>query len=525
MNKLFYGDNLDVLRKYVKDESVDLCYIDPPFNSKRNYNQIYNNIGDEDRAQAQAFVDTWAWNDRAIDGLSELLENPHGRFPAQTVDLIKGLHSVLGKGSLLAYLISMTLRLAELHRALKPTGTLFLHCDPVACHYLKLVLDSVFCSRGGHFLNEIIWFYGAGGRGKKWFGRKHDNIFFYSKGKNYTFNGNAVRVEMKAGKSSFGGRLRTDEDGRTYREVWGTGRKKLYKYYLDEGKIPEDVWEIPSIQSQDRERLGYPTQKPEDLLERIIRVGSNECDVVLDAYCGCGTTIAMAQRLGRQWIGIDITYQSISLMLWRLENEAGKDHWGTIERGITLHGIPKDIQSAKALATKKDDRVRKEFEKWAVLTYTNNRAIVNEKKGADGGIDGTVYFLTGPDTNSKMVLQAKSGGVDRGDIAKFRGDMEREEAALATFITLDEPSPQMISEAKCAGHYYHGIMGRYYDKIRIVTVQEMLDGQRMDLPLSRDVVPEAAPVGKLDMAGGLKELSIPGIDPAPHPKRSRRRRV
>jgi adenine specific DNA methylase Mod len=195
MNKLFYGDNLDILRssRKIKDETIDLCYIDPPFNSKRNYNQIYNNIGTEDRAQAQAFTDTWTWDDHARAGYDEILANDNGRFQAQLVELIKGLRAVLGQGSLLAYLISMSLRVTELQRILKPTGNFFLHCDPTASHYLKLVMDAVFCAQGGEFQNEIIWSYKTGGASKTRFAKKHDVILFYSKTTKWKFNAQKER--------------------------------------------------------------------------------------------------------------------------------------------------------------------------------------------------------------------------------------------------------------------------------------------------------------------------------------------
>ncbi len=184
MNHLYYGDNIDILRKYIKDESVDLCYIDPPFNSKRNYNQIYNNIGSEDKAQAQAFIDTWEWNSLAEQGYQDIFNNYNGKFTAQTISLITGLKEVLGKGSLLAYLVSITLRVVEIHRVLKPTGSFYLHCDPTASHYLKLILDAIFCVRGGNYINEMIWIYSRmAAKGQKQLSRCHDVIFWYAKGK------------------------------------------------------------------------------------------------------------------------------------------------------------------------------------------------------------------------------------------------------------------------------------------------------------------------------------------------------
>jgi DNA modification methylase len=485
-NKLFYGDNLDILRRKIKDETIDLCYIDPPFNSKRNYNQIYNNIGNEDRAQAQAFTDTWTWDDYASSGYNEILGNDQGRFTPQLVDLIKGLQAVLGRGSLLAYLISISLRITEIHRVLKSTGSFYLHCDPTSSHYLKLVLDAVFCGEGeGDFINEIIWCYETGGRSKSFFPRKHDTIFWYSKSSKQNFFYDQVALQRDF--STMHEPVLTDEDGRPYQTNFKNG--KLYKYYLDKGVLPNDWWvDIQALNPAAKERLGYPTQKPEALLERIISACSKEGDVILDAYCGCGTTVVVAQRLKRNWIGMDITYQSISLIIKRLEDTFGEQ----VLKTIVTDGIPRDMESALALAHKKDDRLRKEFEKWAILTYTNNRAKINDKKGADAGIDARANFMTGTNDNAKIIFQVKSGGVKRGDIATLRGDMGRENAALAVLITLEEPSKPMTAEAKAAGQYHHETMGRNYDAISIVTIQDIVENdKRLDIPLSVEVLAAA----------------------------------
>jgi site-specific DNA-methyltransferase (adenine-specific) len=488
-NRLYYGDNLDVLRRKIKDETVDLCYIDPPFNSKRNYNQIYTNVGGEDRAQAQAFTDTWTWDSLAIAGFVEILDNADGRFSSQLVELIKGLRGVLGQGALLAYLVSMSLRITEICRALKPTGNFFLHCDPTSSHYLKLVLDAVFCSSGGDFLNEIVWCYNVGGKSKRHFARKHDIIFWYSRGPDYYFDGTLSGMKRDTGTKSFGGIIGVDEDGRKYQDKLVKATGKYYRYYLDDPKIPEDWWtDINSIQSQSAERLGYPTQKPEALLDRILRTCSKEGDTILDAYCGCGTTVAVAQTMERQWIGIDITFQSVALVLKRIEDKFGNE----AAESVILDGIPRDIASAQALAHKKDDRLRKEFEKWAALTYTNNRAIINDRKGADAGVDAVAFFKTGKKDNAKIIFQVKSGGVKRGDIATLRGDMGRESAELACLITLEEPSGPMRAEAKAAGQYAHEDMGRSYDRISIVTVREIVENRkRLEIPMSLEVLAAA----------------------------------
>lgn len=465
------------------------CYIDPPFNSKRTYNQIYNNVGGDDRAQSQAFIDTWRWDDIANAGYAEILANDAGRFTSQAVDLLKGLQPVLKKGNLLAYLVSMALRITELQRVLKPTGNFFLHCDPTASHYLKLILDAIFVSKGGDFQNEIAWCYNVGGKSKRHFARKHDVIFWYTKGDDYFFDGTLAGMKRETGDKSFGGKIGTDSDGRRYQDKLVKATNKYYRYYLDDPKIPEDWWsDINSIQSQSAERLGYPTQKPEALLQRILRTCSKDGDLILDAYCGCGTTIAVAQDLHRKWIGMDITYQSISLILRRLEDQYGKE----VLNDIVLNGIPQDMESARALAAKKDDRLRKEFEKWAVLTFTNNRAIINEKKGGDQGIDGTAYFMTGKTDNAKVVFQVKSGHVQRGDIAKLNSDRIREGAELAYLLTLESVTRGMNTEAKAVGQYEHELMGRTYSRVEIVTVAEIVEeGKRFDIPMSVEVLKSA----------------------------------
>ena len=484
-NSLYYGDNLLVLRKHIPDESVDLCYIDPPFNSKRSYNQVYNNTGSEDRVRAHAFTDTWIWDAQAREGFEQLISNAEGRFSEQTIELIKGLRNVLKEGSLLAYLVSLTLRIVEIHRVLKPDGSFYLHCDPTASHYLKLVLDAVFASRGGEFQNELIWCYTIGGKSKTRFGEKHDVILFYTKSsKNtHTFNAQAASIARKSNSHM---KVRIDAEGRQFQVKTDRKTGKVYLYPVDAGKIAEDYWtDIETLNREDKERLGYPTQKPLSLLERIIGTSSNPGDVVLDAHCGCGTTIVAAQRLKRAWIGIDITYQSISLVLRRLESVFGKEE----TEGIVLNGIPLDMESARALAHKRDDRVRREFEKWAVLTYTNNRAIINDTKGADNGIDGIAYFLTGRNENARIIFQVKSGGIKRSDIATLRSDMEREQAAIAVLITLEKPTRQLQEEAEAAGLYRHERTGRSYDKIRIVTIQEILEqDKRLDIPMSLEVL-------------------------------------
>ena len=542
VNKLYYGDNLEVLRKYIKDESIDLCYIDPPFNSKRNYNQIYNNLGKEDQAQAQAFVDTWTWDNHANEALEEIQSNYQGKFTSQTIDLIDGLTKVLGKGSLLAYLVSMTLRIVEIHRVLKSTGSFYLHCDPTASHYLKIVLDTIFCSQGGDYIAEITWERTSAHSDSKTFANTTDVIFLYSKRilmfnqqfkpyseeylkkyyKHQDGRGRFLDRDLTAGGLSGGG---YNYDWKGIKKLWRCPIETMQKYeeqnklyytrngtprlkqYLEEmpGVPLTNLWnDIPPINSQASERLGYPTQKPEALLERIIKASSNKGDIILDAYCGCGTTIAVAERLERNWIGIDITYQSISLMLKRLEDSFGKNVLDKIE----LNGIPKDLESAKALATKPDDRTRKEFEKWAVLTYSNNRAVINDKKGADKGVDAIAYFQGDKDNREKIIFQVKSGNVKSGDIRDLQGTMTLQGAALGIFITLKPPSKDMVQTAKSAGIYRGRYMSQSVDKIEIVTVQEILEQKkRLDVILTFEVLKAAEK--QRETQGQQMSLDIP----------------
>lgn len=553
-NELYYGDNLDVLRRKIASESVDLCYIDPPFNSKRNYFQIYNNQGSEDRAQAQAFVDTWNWGEEAVEGLDHILDierlAPRAgdtRWTEQTVELIRGLEKVLGRGSLLAYLVHMTLRIVEIHRVLKPTGSFYLHCDPTASHYLKLVCDAVFVGEGGDYLNEITWKrITSHNDAKRNFSNSFDVIFIYTKSQTYTFEPQFTAYSDEYIRKNFrhfdNGRAYSSENLRspnprpnlTYdykgfkphangwtvsldkmKELDAAGRlifpsspdgRIRVKKYLDEmkGVVIGNVWDdIPPISSQAAERLGYPTQKPEALLERIIRASSNGGDTVLDAYCGCGTTVAVAQRLNRRWIGIDITYQSIALILKRLQDRYPQD-WPAIEADIKLDGVPRDLESAMALANRRDDKTRKEFEKWAVLTFSNNQARINEKKGADGGIDGIAYFLLDTNQNGKAIFQVKSRPGNRGDLATLNSDRLREKAEFGFLICTGLPTKPMRDEIAAAGRFKHPLLNREDDRLQVITVAELFQGKRLDLPMARtDAVKSAAAKGDDDKQAKL----------------------
>jgi len=426
----------------------------------------------------------------------------------------------------------MILRIAEIYRVLKPTGSFYLHCDPTASHYLKLICDSIFCAKGGDFKNEIVWRRHYSHNDGNKFGCIHDIILFFTKTDNYTYNRqfipydenyikkNYASIDEKTGKrfrsvslnaaghgeaKYFGDKLLKPPPGTHWR--WNQDRINealqsgviyftqngvpRYKQFMEnvEGLTVQDTWtDFYSLSSHDSERLGYPTQKPEALLERIIKTSSNEGNIIADFYCGCGTTVAVAERLNRNWIGIDITYQSISLILKRLEDSFGK----SVLNDIEINGIPQDFKSAVALAHKKDDKTRKEFEKWAVLTYSNNRAIINEKKGADAGIDGIAYMQDrneNNDTEFKQVLFSvksdKSPHVSY--IRDLHGTIEREKAAIGYFITLFPPTRDMVAECKKIGRYKNRLMEQEYPKIEIITVEEILNGKRITIPTSHQI--------------------------------------
>ncbi|MDR2441344.1 MAG: restriction endonuclease [Planctomycetaceae bacterium] len=482
-NQLYYGDNLDILRNSIAGESIDLCYIDPPFNSNRNYNQIYNNIGNDNIAQTQVFVDTWSWGTQAEEYLEEIYTQP--QYNRKLVEVVDGFEKILKKGTMFSYLVNMAVRIQEIWRVLKPTGSFYLHCDPTASHYLKILLDAVFVSRSGDFRNEIIWHYynKMHDRRKKMFPRATDTIFFYIKNIESAFTYHQLTEKRKSpvkqlARKKVHGIMKNarDENGNLI-------------YRVKEDKTLDNVWNIPCLQPASKEYLGYVTQKPLTLLQRIIAASSNEGDIVLDAFCGCGTAVDAAQSLNRYWIGIDITYNAISLILKRLKDRYGQD----IENQITISGIPRDLESARALAHKQDDRLRKEFEKWAILTYTDNLAKINDKKGSDRGFDGIVY-LTDGNTHRSVVFSVKSGKVGVSDIRDLRGVMDRENAVAGVLLTLNEPTKPMREEAASLGNIpdLPGLkFSRKTPKLQIVTIEQILNGERINLPLPEAVVKSA----------------------------------
>jgi site-specific DNA-methyltransferase (adenine-specific) len=303
-NKLYFGDNLYIMREHIPDESVDLIYLDPPFNSKATYNVLFaEKNGTQSAAQIKAFDDTWHWDIKTEEAFQEIVTH---QGPEKLADLIQALRTFLGQNDMMAYLVMMAIRLVEMHRVLKDTGSIYLHCDPTASHYLKIVMDSVF---GAYcYRSEIIWNRSRGFKrsSAKKFPHKHDTIFFYCK------NTEQIRFkpQYRPHKPEYIKRFKKDKDGRLYRDDVNPTKGGRRKIYLDEveGDLVESTWyDIPPVNPVAKERLGYPTQKPETLLERIIKASSNEGDLVMDPFCGCGTTITVAERLNRRWIGIDIT--------------------------------------------------------------------------------------------------------------------------------------------------------------------------------------------------------------------------
>jgi site-specific DNA-methyltransferase (adenine-specific) len=510
-NTLYYGDNLFILREHIPSESVDLIYLDPPFNSSRSYNVLFKDEhGTESEAQITAFEDTWHWNLAAETAYSELLTDA----PDHIAKMVESLREFIGTNQMLAYLVMMAARLVELHRVLKPTGSLYLHCDPTASHYLKVILDTIFDPRS--FRNEIVWQRTSAHNDPQRYGANIDIILYYTKGQTWTWNQlytpHDAEYLARFRQRDPDGRLWTDDNltakglsggGYEYeykgvRSLWRCPEETMRKLdaegrlhftkaggirlkrYLDDNKgVPlQALWtDIPPINSQAAERLGYPTQKPLALLERIIQASSNPGDIVLDPFCGCGTAIAAAQKLGRKWIGIDITHLSIALMKYRLEE---------MFPGIKFKvvGEPKDIGAARQLA--QEDRYQ--FQWWS-LSLIRARPLGGEagsregKKGSDKGIDGVIAFIDDTAGKAKRALvQVKSGHVKSGDIRDLKGTLQREQAAIGVFITLEEPSRDMTTEALKAGFYHSPGWNKDFPRIQILTIEELLHNAEVKMP-------------------------------------------
>ena len=514
-NKLYFGDNLRILRENVPDESVDLIYLDPPFNSNATYNVLFRErSGEDSAAQITAFEDTWSWSIESEIAFQNVITDG----PEKLGDLLQAMRGFLGQNDMMAYLTMMAQRMAELHRVLKPTGSIYLHCDPTASHYLKLMMDAVF--EQASFRSEIIWRRtNAKGLSFKGYPRNNDILLYYSKGRNFTWN-RPFRphdpeyvekfyryVEPETGRRYTAGDLvnpNSDRPNLTYEwnghfRVWRWTKERMQqahdsglihytssglarqKRYLDEmqGNPVDTIWEdIRPIQSQAKERLGYPTQKPEALLERIINTSSDEGDVVLDPFCGCGTAIAVAERLNRRWIGIDITHLAISLMKSRLRDTFGPDL-----SDYDVVGVPQDVESARALAVESEHDGRYQFEYWA-LGLVDARPSNRGRRGADSGIDGYINFF---DDNSgkakRIIVQVKSGHVSVPQIRDLKGVMDRDKAQIGLFITLNPPTRPMIQEATSAGIYTPDHYPDHrYPRLQILTVEELLSGAEAEYP-------------------------------------------
>lgn len=520
-NTLYYGDNLEVLRQHVGDETVDLVYLDPPFNSDQNYNVLFaEQDGTRSAAQIQAFEDTWRWDQAAAAAFEQAVE-----AGGQLSLALQAFRTVLHESDMLAYLSNMALRLKELHRVLKPTGSIYLHCDPTASHYLKMLMDAVFGP--ANFRNEVVWQRTSAHNDPSRYGRVHDVLLFYARGEKAIWN---QRYDAPDEGYFSAHDFENDEVGRMYRKrdltapahggesgqyewkgktppkgrMWSFTRENMerlereeriaytrtgmprMKIYLDDLKgVPyQDVWANPSLwlNSAAKERLGYPTQKPEALLERIIESSSNEGDVVLDPFCGCGTAISVAQRLNRRWIGIDVTHLAITLMKHRLHNAFGEE----VRTSYDVVGEPADLAGAKALAA--EDPYQ--FQWWA-LGLVNARP-VEQKKGADRGIDGRLFFHdehAGGKTK-QIIFSVKAGHATVAHLRDLRGVLDREKAAIGVLITMEDPTKPMRTEAAGAG-FYESAWGAgattKHPRLQILTIEDLLGGKTIDAPPTRDL--------------------------------------
>lgn len=522
MNHLYFGDCLDVLKELKEQHTqpfIDLIYIDPPFNSKRNYNVLFESMDMKDaNAQKQAFADTWS-NYDYVDTLNELAEVHKDLY--ELLNLFHNLKSI--SDSATAYLTTMSIRIYYMHKLLKDTGSFYLHCDPTMSHYLKLVCDMIFGEK--NFQNEIIWEKTRVPKAQSnQFAKQQDIIFFYTKSNQYTFNiyynqpdedyikKYFSQTELKTlrkyqlvsflqdgnGPSrKFGDRIISPPNGKHW--IWSQERideamnkdllvfthpdKPRLKKYLDEilGKNLGTIWnDIPPINSQAKERLGYPTQKPEALLERIINASTNEGDVVADFFCGCGTTIAVAQKLNRKWLGADISHLAVRLIKKRLVETYGRG----VESNLKLHGMPKDIASAKELAQNVEGG-RIGFQDWAIEVMLNG--VVNEKKVADGGYDGYITFYGNSKKKHFALIETKSGKLTVKNLREFVQVIETQKATVGIFVCFEENvTKEMIKCAKDAGHIKMDGTEFPMDKIQIITIEDLFEGKQPQLPGGAD---------------------------------------
>jgi site-specific DNA-methyltransferase (adenine-specific) len=561
-NRLYWGDNLDILSTHVQDESVDLVYLDPPFNSNASYNVLYKEKdGQAAAAQIKAFTDTWAWDRASRAAFHDVVENG----PPGVSQAMQAFRTFLGDNDVLAYLAMMAPRLLQLHRVLKPKGSLYLHCDPTAGHYLKLLLDAVFGPK--NFRNEIVWRRTGSNSAAKRYGPLHQLIYYYGKTSEapyypvfnpYTkgYIRDYFKEEDERGryrpvlltgpgtrKGESGKRWRNydpSSSGRhwqpasyvyeKYRAVTGDDLANYpllerldkldeaelihwpskgdgvpnYRYYLADapGVALQDVWayqpgtegcvygddgvgidqDVKWLSPKDREKLEYPTQKPEGVLARIIRSSSREGDVVLDPFCGCGTAIAVAEKLGRRWIGIDITHVALEVIQRRFEKDFS--HVPDYER----EGQPITLPDAQALFEEDAHK----FQWWVLWKLGVQKPEL--KKGADRGVDGRLFFHDGDETH-QAVISVKGGKTNVSAVRDLRGVLDRDSAAIGVLVTLRPPTLPMKREAASAD-YWRSPSGHWYPRLQIITAEELVAGARAEYPgtapgvATKPVVPE-----------------------------------
>ncbi|HZL28726.1 MAG TPA: DNA methyltransferase [Acidobacteriaceae bacterium] len=562
INKLYYGDNLDVLRRYIPDQSVDLIYLDPPFNSRQDYNVLFaEKDGSRSSSQITAFKDTWEWNIEAERAYQEVVE-----AGGRVADAMRAFRTLLGGSDMLAYLAMMAPRLIELRRVLKESGSIYLHCDPTASHYLKLLMDAAFGPQ--MFRSEIIWKRtSAHSKPQRW-GPVHDTILFYACSDNYKWNPTYQSYEDSHLASKYsnedehgryalsdltGAGTRGGDSGQPWRAFdpnrrgrhWAVPRidvgneiedwvnqstqQKLedldsrgliywpsssrssgegfprFKRYLTAGMSIQDViTDISPINSQAKERLRYATQKPEALLERILNASSSNGDVVLDPFCGCGTTIQVAQKLNRRWIGIDITHLAITLIKKRLTDTFGDD----IKKTYEVIGAPKDVASAAQLAS--DNKYQ--FQYWA-LGEVDAQPTGPIKKGADRGIDGKKLFFDDRSGEAKQIIFSVKGGQNIGvaEVRDLIGVLQREKAEIGVYISFEEPTKPMQKEAAEAG-FYNSPAGGQYPRVQLLTIKDILqDKKTVEFPRLLDATFKKAPKHRPAAATNLT-LSLESAD-------------
>ena len=539
LNQLYYGDNLDVLRKQIDSESVDLVYLDPPFNSNRNYNVVFARHGGANgaAAQIQAFDDTWHWTPLTDQQYQRFVLA--GELPAEVADALQAFRTLLGENDAMAYLVNMAPRLVELRRVLKPAGSLYLHCDPTMSHYLKVLLDAIFGAE--RFRGEVTWLRTTTHNDAKRWSPNADILLYYGKAAAVTWNVAYSEYDPAYIESKY---RYTEPDGRRYRldnmtspnprpnltyewkghqppqngwrfsretmelldqegRIWypqSKEKRPQLKRYLDEqsGVVVGNVWtDISPINSRAAERLGYPTQKPLRLLERIINASTNPGDVVLDPFCGCGTTIDAAQRLGRRWIGIDITFIAVDLIEKRLQHAYGPQ----VSATYTVYGIPKDMGGARALFS----RSPFDFERWAVSLVN---AQPNEKQIGDKGIDGVARFYLDKATVGRVLVSVKGGQNIGPQFARdLLGTVEAHKAQMGVLITMAEPTAGLNDVMDHGGNYTWPVNGQVYPRIQVITISDLLAGKRPAMPQMNLPYIQAPRAEKLSEQQVLDEVS------------------